>query len=266
MYISMNWVKDYVDLSGIETEEIVKRFNLSTAEIEGYEIKGDKIQNVVFGKVLEVNNHPESTHLHVLKVDVGDEVLQIVCGAPNVRVGMITAVCKVGGSVIAGKIKPTKLVGVESNGMCCAEDELGIGSDDTGIMDIEEPVTIGQNIKDVWPIDDVVFEIDNKSLSNRPDLWGIYGLAREFAAIFKRPLKKVPIEDLSVYDKLPEVKIDIQTDNWEETDEVFAEKNPPNDEKSLLKGCFGSVSTEWLTVFMAVVVALVWKKREAKDE
>lgn len=213
MYISMNWINDYVDLSGIDTEEIVKRFNLSTAEIEGYEVKGEKIQNVVFGKVLEVQNHPESTHLHVLKVDVGDEVLQIVCGAPNVRAGMVTAVCKVGGSVIAGKIKPTKLVGVESNGMCCAEEELGIGSDDSGIMDIKEDVKIGQNIKEVWPIDDVVLEIDNKSLSNRPDLWGIYGLAREFSAIFKRPLKKMPMEDLSQYDNLPAVKINIDTLN-----------------------------------------------------
>ena len=213
MFISMNWINDYVDLSGIETEELVKRFNLATAEIEGYEEKGKNIQNVVFGKVLEVQNHPESSHLHVLKVDVGDEVLQIVCGAPNVRVGMVTAVCKVGGSVIAGKIKQTKLVGVDSCGMCCAESELGIGSDDKGIMDITEDVVIGQDIKTVWPIDDVVLEIDNKSLTNRPDLWGHYGLAREFAAIFDRPLKKMPIEDLSKYDDLPAVNVDIKTDN-----------------------------------------------------
>ncbi len=213
MYISMNWINDYVDLSGIETEELVKRFNLSTAEIEGFEEKGKNVQNVVFGKVLEIANHPESVKLHVLKVDVGDEILQIVCGAPNVRVGMVTAVCKVGGCVLAGKIKPTKLVGVESNGMCCAEEELGIGSDASGIMDIKEDVKIGQNIKEVWPIDDVVLEIDNKSLSNRPDLWGHYGFAREFAAIFDRPLKKVSVEDLSKYNDLKEVKIDIQTEN-----------------------------------------------------
>ena len=85
MKISINWIKDYVDLSGIEIDELVKRFNLSTAEIEGVEYKGKNVQNVVFGKVLSVENHPESTHLHILKVDVGDEVLQIVCGAPNVR-------------------------------------------------------------------------------------------------------------------------------------------------------------------------------------
>ena len=162
MKISINWIKDYVDLSGIETDEIVKRFNLSTAEIEAVEVKGKDIQDVVFGKVLSVENHPESNHLHILKVDVGTETLQIVCGAPNVREGMVTAVCKVGGSVVAGKIKAAKLAGVESQGMCCAETELGLGSDDEGIMDIQEEVTIGANIKDVWPVDDIVLEIDNK--------------------------------------------------------------------------------------------------------
>jgi phenylalanyl-tRNA synthetase beta chain len=213
MFISINWIKDYVDLSGIETDELVKRFNLSTAEIEGVEVKGKNIQNVVFGKVLSVEKHPESTHLHVLKVDVGDEVLQIVCGAPNVHEGMVTAVCKVGGSVCAGKIKQTKLVGVESNGMCCAEAELGIGSDDDGIMDIDEPVEIGADIKSVWPVDDIVLEIDNKSLTNRPDLWGHYGMAREFAAIFDRPLNKMPVDDLSKYDSLQEIPVSIETEN-----------------------------------------------------
>ena len=231
MKISINWISDYVDLSGIETDELVKRFNLSTAEIEGVEYKGKNVQNVVFGKVLSVENHPESNHLHILKVDVGDEVLQIVCGAPNVREGMVTAVCKVGGSVIAGKIKVGKLVGIESYGMCCAEDELGIGADDTGIMDILEPVKIGQDIKEVWPIDDVVLEIDNKSLTNRPDLWGHYGLAREFAAIFDRPLKKMPVADLTAYDKLPEVKVSIETENCFRyssvcVEEVNAKKSP----------------------------------------
>lgn len=213
MKISINWIKDYVDLSGIETDELVKRFNLSTAEIEAVEVKGKDIQDVVFGKVLSVENHPESNHLHILKVDVGTETLQIVCGAPNVREGMVTAVCKVGGSVVAGKIKAAKLAGVESQGMCCAETELGLGSDDEGIMDIHENVTIGANIKDVWPVDDIVLEIDNKSLTNRPDLWGHYGLAREFAAIFDRPLKKMPLEDLSKFNDLKEIKVSVDTKN-----------------------------------------------------
>lgn len=213
MKVSINWIKDYVDLSGIETSELVKRFNLSTAEIEDVEVKGENIQNVVFGKILSVENHPESNHLHILKVDVGNETLQIVCGAPNVRVGMVTAVCKVGGSVLAGKIKASKLVGVDSQGMCCAEAELGIGADDDGIMDIKEPVTIGQDIKEVWPVDDIVLEIDNKSLTNRPDLWGHYGLAREFAAIFDRKLKPMAFDDLDAYKSKKEIPIAIHTEN-----------------------------------------------------
>jgi len=213
MKISINWIKDYVDLSGIEVDELVKRFNLSTAEIEDVEIKGEKIQDVVFGKILKVVDHPESDHLHILNVDVGSEVLQIVCGAPNVYEGMVTAVCKVGGSVLAGKIKPCKLAGVESCGMCCAEAELGLGSDDEGIMDIKDDVVIGQNIKEVWPIDDVVLDIDNKSLTNRPDLWGHYGIAREFSAIFDRPLAKMPIENLDAYKSLKTVPVQIHTDN-----------------------------------------------------
>jgi len=124
MKISINWISDYVDLSGIETDELVKRFNLSTAEIEGVEYKGKNVQNVVFGKVLSVENHPESNHLHILKVDVGDEVLQIVCGAPNVREGMVTAVCKVGGSVIQEKLKLENLLAL--NLMVCAVQKMNL--------------------------------------------------------------------------------------------------------------------------------------------
>lgn len=213
MKISINWINDYVDLSGIDPDEIVKRFNLSTAEIEGVEFKGKDINNVVFGKVLSVSKIPESDHLHLLSVDVGDEKLQIVCGAPNVYEGMVTAVCKVGGSVCAGKIKQSKLAGYDSFGMCCAESELGIGADDDGIMDIKEPVKIGQDIKSVWDIDDIVFEVDNKSLTNRPDLWGHYGMAREFSAIFGRPLKKMPLYDISKHDNLKKIPIKVESSN-----------------------------------------------------
>lgn len=212
MYISLNWIKDYVDLAGISTDEIIKRFVLSTAEIEGIEEKGQDTTGVVFAKILKVENHPESQKLHILQVDKGDEVVQIVCGAPNVREGMITALATMGGRVCGHKISKAKLAGVESFGMCCAEAELGIGSDDNGIMDIKDNVKIGQDIKEYWPIDDTIIEIDNKSLTNRPDLWGHYGLAREIAAIFKRPLKKLDVEDLTQYNTLNKLKVNVETD------------------------------------------------------
>lgn len=211
MKISINWLKDFVDLSGITDEEIIKRFTLSTAEIEDVEYKGQDTTGIVFARILEVNNHPNSDHLHILKVDKGEEVVQVVCGAPNVRPNMVTCLATIGGKVSGHKITKAKLAGVESFGMCCSEAEIGIGSDNSGIMDIDFEVTIGQDIKEYYPIVDTVFEVDNKSLTNRPDLWGHYGIARELSCIFNRPLKKLDVVDLSQYDKLQ--ALDVKNEN-----------------------------------------------------
>ncbi len=211
MYISINWIKDFVNLDGISEEELVKRFNLSTAEIEGVIHKGKDIKGVVFGKILSVMEHPNSKKLHILKVDVGNKVEQIVCGAKNVRENMITCVATLGGEVRGRKIEKVNLVGVESCGMCCSAEELGIGSDNEGIMDITENVKIGQDIKDYLQVEDTILEIDNKTLTNRPDLWGHYGLAREFSAIFDRELKPLNLDDLSAYSSLPKINIKNQS-------------------------------------------------------
>lgn len=212
MQISINWIKDFVNLDGIEVEELVKRFNLSTAEIEEVIYKGKDTENVVLAKILEVENHPQSQKLHILKVDDGTgEPVQVVCGAPNVRVGLVTAFARVGGKVSGQKISKAKLAGVESFGMCCGENELGIGSDESGIVELEEVAPLGTDIKQIFPIEDVVFEVDNKSLTNRPDLWGHYGIAREFAAIFGRELKPLEVIDTKQYDNLP--KLDIKVEN-----------------------------------------------------
>ena len=181
MLISLNWINDYVDLKDIPLKEQINRFMLSTAEIEDVIEKGKDTSNIIFAKVLKVHEHPSSQKLHILDVFTGKETLQIVCGAPNVRDGMITALAQVGSVVAGHKIGKAKLAGVESFGMCCSEAELGIGSDDNGIMDIHDDVVIGQDIKEVYPVEDTIFEIDNKSLTNRPDLWGHYGIARVFA-------------------------------------------------------------------------------------
>ena len=212
MKISLNWINEFVDLTGISIEEIDKKVNQMCCEIEEITEVGKNTSGVVFGKILEVKNHPESNHLHILKVDVGTEILQIVCGAPNVRENMVTMVATVGGKVCGMKIKPAKLAGVESFGMCCSESELNIGSDDEGIADIDFDVKLGQDIKEVLPIEDVILDIDNKTLTNRPDLWGHYGMAREFSAIFDRPLKPLKVLDLNKFNGLENVSIKVQTD------------------------------------------------------
>ncbi len=213
MYISINWIKQYVNLDGISTEELKKRFMLSTAEIEDVISKGSDISGVIFARVNKVENHPNSVKLHVLEIDTGIEKLQVVCGAPNVREGMITAFAKIGAFVCGTKIGKAKLAGVESFGMCCSEKELGIGSDESGIMDILENVKIGQDIKEVFPIDDIIFEVDNKSLTNRPDLWGHYGIAREFAAIFDKKLKPLQIVNLEDFKELPKLSLKVENQN-----------------------------------------------------
>ena len=213
MYISMNWIKDFVNLDGIEPEELMKKFNLTTAEIEGYEHKGLETTGVIFAKIEKVENHPNSDHLHILAVNTGTEVLQIVCGAPNVRENMVVCLAPIGSKVAGHKMTKAKLAGVESFGMCCSEEELGIGSDNSGIMDITFPVILGADIKTVFPMDDIVFEVDNKSLTNRPDLWGHYGLAREFAAMFNRELKPLDVVSLVEYNNLPKLNINVNSEN-----------------------------------------------------
>ena len=212
MFISINWIKDFVDLSGLDIDELIHKFSLSTAEVEN-EIfyKGSDVSGVVVAEIKSVENHPESKKLHLLKVDAGDgKLTDVVCGAPNVKVGMKTAFAKVGARLGEIEITPRELAGYTSCGMCCSEKEIGISDDHSGIMELDDSLVNGTDIKDVMEIDDIVFEVDNKSLTNRPDLWGHYGIAREFAALAGRPLKTLDTVDLTEYKDLPKVDMKIE--------------------------------------------------------
>ena len=195
MYVSMNWIRDFVNLDGQDIEQLIHRFTLSTAEVEGVEFKGKDIKDVVVGEIISCEEHPDSDHLHVLKVDAGDQIYDVVCGAPNARVGIKTAFCKVDGMVMGEKLKPCKLRGIMSYGMCCSAKELGISDDNSGIMELDNSIKNGTDLKDIYPIEDIIFEVDNKSLTNRPDLWGHYGIAREFAALTNQHIKELPVSD-----------------------------------------------------------------------
>lgn len=210
MLISMNWIRDFVDLSGLNLPELIHRFTLSTAEVEEICIKGEDLREVVAAKILTVENHPDSKKLHLLTVDAGDTVYDVVCGAPNVRPGLVVPFVKEGGQVGDMEIRCAKIAGYESHGMCCSEQELGISAEHSGLMELPDDTVLGTDIRDLYAIRDTVFEVDNKSLTNRPDLWGHYGIAREFAAITGRPLLPLVQADLSAYDSLPAVPIDIR--------------------------------------------------------
>lgn len=212
MFLSMNWISDFVDLTGLDKVELIHRFSLSTAEVEN-EIffKGNDISGIVAAEIKSVENHPDSKKLHLLKVDAGDgQLTDVVCGAPNVKVGLKTAFAKVGAKIGDIEIAPRKLAGYTSNGMCCSEKEIGISDDNSGIMEITDDIPNGTDLKDVYQIEDIIFEVDNKSLTNRPDLWGHYGIAREFAALAGRELKPLDTADLTRYDNLPKVDMKIE--------------------------------------------------------
>lgn len=209
MLISMNWVNDFVDLSGLDLEKLIHQFTLSTAEVEDVYHMGGDIENVVVARILSVENHPDSKKLHLLKVDAGDKIYDCVCGAPNVREGMTVAFAREGGKVGGMAITCAKIAGVESHGMCCSEKELGISADHSGLWEITDDLPLGTPVTEAYAIRDVVFEVDNKSLTNRPDLWGHYGIAREFAALTGRTLKPVTRMDLTPYKDLAPIDIDV---------------------------------------------------------
>ena len=212
MFLSMNWIEDFVDLSGLDKIELIQKFSLSTAEVENDIFhKGSDISGVVVAEIKSVENHPDSKKLHLLKVDAGDgKLTDVVCGAPNVRVGMKTAFAKVGAKIGEITIAPRDLAGYTSYGMCCGESEIGISDDNSGIMEITDDIPNGTDLKQAYEIEDIVFEVDNKSLTNRPDLWGHYGIAREFAAIAGRELKPLEVENLEQYANLAKIDMKIE--------------------------------------------------------
>jgi phenylalanyl-tRNA synthetase beta chain len=191
MHLSYRWLARHVDLSGITPQQLAADLTLSTAEVEGLSRFAPCLSDVTVGLVKTRIKHPDSDHLSVCTVDVGQgEPLQIVCGAPNVDAGQKVAVALAGVELPGGlKLKKTKIRGQESNGMICSERELGLGEEHSGIWVLAPSAEVGRPVAAALDLEDWVIEIDNKSVTHRPDLWGHRGFAREIAAIHSRALK-----------------------------------------------------------------------------
>ena len=211
MLISFNWLKQYTGLPSSTTpEEIAEKLKLSTVEVEKVERQGKDLKSIVVGLVKKVVKHPDADKLKVCTVNDGAQDWQVVCGGSNVKEGMKVAFGRIGAKVRwhgEGELvvlAKAKIRGVESFGMICASTEIGLGDrfplkEEKEILDLSEILDIGNwklgyELAKVLGMDDVIFEIDNKSLSNRPDLWGHYGMAREVAALFKKALIAYPIK------------------------------------------------------------------------
>ena len=189
MKFSLNWLSRYVDLSGVSIEDLANRFTLSVAELEGVETVGQNLETVVVAQIKECAPHPDADRLQVCKVDDGSaELRTIVCGAPNARPQLMVALALPKTQLGDFKIKVSKVRGVESAGMLCSMAELGLGSANEGIWELPQDWTVGTPLTQVLDVVDTLFEVDNKSITHRPDLWGHYGIAREIAGLLNRPL------------------------------------------------------------------------------
>ena len=187
MKVSMNWLKRYADIP-MTAAEYESRMIMTGTGVEGTEYLGDALENVVVGRVLTCAAHENSDHLHVCTVDVGEgEPLQIVCGAPNVKEGLLVPVAKIGARLPGGVvIKKGKLRGVESCGMLCSGPEMGVPVElypsvgDAGLLIFQEEYPLGTDVRKIFGLDDTV--IDFEILANRPDCLSVWGVARETAA------------------------------------------------------------------------------------
>jgi phenylalanyl-tRNA synthetase beta chain len=191
--ISLDWVKDFVELPNIDADELANSFTMTTAEVEDVKITGEFLNKIKIVKILSFKKHPEADKLNLVTFDLGaGKTHEVVCGAPNVKEGIKVPYAPLGITLPNGMtLEAKKIRGILSEGMLCSAVELGMGAESSGLMVLDdakaEPGQTMASYLNQKP--DVILDVDNKSLTHRPDLWGHYGIAREFAAAYNKPLK-----------------------------------------------------------------------------
>ena len=243
MLVSLNEISKYVDISGLSKEEIASRLTFSGIEVE--EIKTlSKATSLVVGKVISCIPHPNSDHLHVCKVDIKDEILDIVCGAPNCKEGIKVIVAKVGAKLPGGEIKAGEIRGYKSNGMLCALNELGVDpkylkeEQIKGIEILSDDFEVGDSdILHKLGLDDVI--LDLSLLANRSDCYSLFNVSKEIGALFNRKVNILEANDDSTYEE-KEFKVDSLTPNCKEFSVKIVKGIEVKDSPDWLKNCLRS--------------------------
>ena len=219
MKISLNWLKDYVALPDLTAADWAEKITLHVCEVEGVLETGKVLAAAQVVEVLEIKPHPNAENLSLVLVNNGKAPFQVVCGAKNFAKGDKVAHLPVGTELSNGmKLDLRKIRGIESPGMLAAEDELDLTEDHQGLFILPADAPLGKRLDEVFPdAKDWVFEIDNKAITHRPDLWGHYGFARELAALLDLPLKpflpqKPPLESLGK--QKPALEFDVRAKDW----------------------------------------------------
>lgn len=207
MLISLNWLKDYINLDeNIDIKELENALTMIGQEVENIELQGENLKNILTSKILELKMHPDSDHLTVCQVDNGSFVSQVVCGASNHKEGDIVAMAQVGAKLSEDfVIKKGKIRGIESNGMLCSETELGVGNDNSGIIIFPKDTKLGIPLNEYYNLNDTVFELE--ITPNRPDCLSHIGIARELSAYYNTELKMPKINNHKVSEELIDINI-----------------------------------------------------------
>ena len=211
MKVSLNWIRDYVQLpADADLKKLAYDLTMSTVEVEDTIELAKQFDHMVVGVINTIEQHPNADKLRVCMTDIGGRVESIVCGGSNLREGMKVAValpgsvCRWHGEGEPVEIKKSKLRGVDSYGMICGAVEIGLADlfptkEEAHILDLSDfDAPAGTPLADALDLNDIILEIDNKSMTNRPDLWGHYGIAREIAALYNLPMKEFPHFDRNV--------------------------------------------------------------------
>lgn len=203
MKLSLNWLSNFIDLSGLSTSDIMNQMVKCGFEVESVEKIGEGT-NLIVGEVIECKDHPNSDHLHITKTNIGSEVLDIVCGAPNCRTGLKVIVAQVGAKLPGGEIKAGVIRGEASNGMLCSLKELGVSEDllpenspsQNGIEELDDRFSVGEtDILKKLGYDDTIFDVS--IYANRPDCLSMFAMAKEVGAILNREVKLPEFEGKS---------------------------------------------------------------------
>ncbi|NQT50284.1 phenylalanine--tRNA ligase subunit beta [Candidatus Kuenenbacteria bacterium] len=213
MNISLNWLKQHIDgLDKIDPNELGLKLTMATVEVEEVRMQAESLDGVVVGEILEIKKHPDADKLSIAQVDVGEEKpRQIVFGQMvEMKSGKKVPVA-LAPTVLPGnlEIKQAKLRGELSQGMLCLDQELGLAQEGVSIQFFEQQTKNGTPVVQVLNLDDVIYEVENKSLTNRPDLWGHYGMAREVVAIYDLKLKDYKLEKIKPQ-KLVDLKVSVE--------------------------------------------------------
>ncbi|MBI5077071.1 phenylalanine--tRNA ligase subunit beta [Candidatus Falkowbacteria bacterium] len=247
MNISFSWLEQYMNLpADVTPKALGLKLTMATVEVESVRPLSEHLDKVVVGQIKKIEKHPNADRLKIVAVDIGGKVINVVCGGTNLRNEMFVAFAQVGAKIRwhgegeLVELKEAEVRGIKSAGMICAASELGLADifpakDKFEIIDLSHlNVQPGRNLSEALSLDDAVIEIDNKSLTNRPDLWGHYGLAREAAAIYDLPLNEYPLKKIK---SSKEIKISVK---------IPEPKLCPRYMAALIKGIKVGESPDWL--------------------